>query len=65
MTFSCGNHDFDTDNCKKLKSKCVMGRPGCVLEGRVTVSDEIMDTLKEMEKATMVRRKKRKVTKKY
>ncbi len=57
MTFSCGNHDFDTDICKKLHSKCVMGRPGCVLEGKVKVSEEIMATLKELEEATMTRRR--------
>ncbi len=37
-----------------------MGRPGCVLEGKVKVCDEILETLMELEKATMTRKKRRK-----
>ncbi|MBU0480035.1 MAG: hypothetical protein KKG47_02920 [Proteobacteria bacterium] len=49
MTFSCKNHDFETDICKKLKSRCIMGRPGCVLEGKVSVSEETLKMLLELE----------------
>lgn len=50
MTFSCKNHDFDTDICKKLKSRCIMGRRGCVLEGRVALSEETEKLIAELEK---------------
>ena len=61
MTFSCGNHDFDTDMCKKLKAKCIMGRPGCVLEGKVKLSPEILARLQELdeERSRRMRRRKR------
>lgn len=50
MTFSCGNHDFDTDVCKKLQRRCIMGRPGCVLRGKVKVCEETVARLLEQEK---------------
>jgi len=60
MTFSCGNHDFDTDTCKKLKGPCIMGRPGCVLEGKVKFSEDIEKRLQEFEEASAGRRRRRK-----
>jgi hypothetical protein len=48
MTFSCKNHEFATDKCRKLKTDCIMGRPGCVLEGRVNLSEENILRLKEL-----------------
>ena len=57
MTFSCKNHDFDTDICKKLKARCIMGRPGCVLEGKVSVSEETIQMLMELEEQKKARRK--------
>lgn len=60
MTFSCGNHDFETDICKKLKGRCIMGRPGCVLEGRVCVSEENLKLLEELAKERAVKKKRRK-----
>ena len=60
MTFSCKNHDFDTDTCTKLKGDCIAGRPGCVLEGRVALSEEIHKRLKQLEEETAERRKRRK-----
>ncbi|UCD66723.1 MAG: hypothetical protein JSW69_03635 [Deltaproteobacteria bacterium] len=59
MTFSCKHFDFNAENCMKLKSDCIPGRPGCVLEGKVTFSEEIEKRLKELEKKTRVRRKRR------
>ena len=38
MIFSRKNHAFETDTCTMLKSDCVMGRPGCVLEGKVNLT---------------------------
>ncbi|MBU0730280.1 MAG: hypothetical protein KKA70_11115 [Proteobacteria bacterium] len=57
MTFSCKNHDFETDICKKLKSRCIMGRPGCVLEGRVSMSEETLKMLLELEEEKKARQK--------
>jgi hypothetical protein len=49
MTFSCKNFDFNNDNCMKLHSDCIPGRPGCVLEGKVKFSEDIAARLKELE----------------
>ena len=59
MTFSCKNFDFNSDNCMKLKSECIPGRPGCVLEGRVTFSEEIERKLKKLEEKTALEKKRR------
>ena len=59
MTFSCKNHDFDTDICKMLKCRCIMGRPGCVLEGKVSVSEETLKMLMELEEKKKKRRRDR------
>jgi len=58
MTFSCKNFDFNAENCMKLKSECIPGRPGCVLEGKVKFSEEIEKKLKNLE-AEKTKRKKR------
>jgi hypothetical protein len=60
MTFSCKNHDFDTDICKKLKSRCIMGRRGCVLEGRVALSEETERLIAELEQGLAEKRNLRK-----
>ena len=49
MTFSCKNYEYGTDTCAKLKSDCIPGRRGCVLEGRIKVSEELEKGLKELE----------------
>lgn len=41
MTFHCKNYDINKDSCKRLKGECIPGRRGCVLEGRVAVSEEL------------------------
>ena len=58
MTFSCKNFDFNTENCVKLNTDCIPGRPGCVLEGKVKFSEDIEKKLKDLE-AERERRKKR------
>ncbi len=52
MTFSCRNYDFNLNNCQKLKSDCIPGRRGCVLEGRVKVSEELEKRLRELNPAS-------------
>jgi len=59
MTFSCKNFNFNTEDCLKLKTDCIMGRPGCLLEGKVTFSEEIEKKLKDLEEATKERKQRR------
>ncbi len=35
MSFSCPHFDPEQDYCRRLKTDCVPGRPGCVLDGSV------------------------------
>ncbi len=57
MTFSCKNYDYNEDQCLKLKVDCVPGRPGCVLEGKVKVSEDLAQRLKELEDKAAARKK--------
>ena len=59
MTFSCKNFDFNTNGCLKLKTDCIIGRPGCILEGRVVLSEEIEKKLKDLEETSNKRKKRR------
>ena len=59
MTFSCKNFDFNAENCTKLKSECIPGRPGCVLEGRFTFSEEIEKRLQELKASSPARKRRR------
>ena len=59
MTFSCKNFDFNTEDCLKLKTNCIMGRPGCLLEGKVAFSEEIQKQLKTLEEKSQERKKNR------
>ena len=59
MTFSCKNFDFNTNDCLKLKTDCIIGRPGCILEGRVVLSEEIEKKLKDLEGKSKKRKKRR------
>ncbi len=49
MSFSCKNYDYNDDKCLMLKQECIPGRPGCVLEGRVALSEALTDRIKELE----------------
>jgi hypothetical protein len=49
MTFHCQNYDINADTCKKLKGECLPGRRGCVLEGRVALSEELEQKIKNLE----------------
>lgn len=54
MTFHCKNFDINEDRCKKLKGECIPGRRGCVLEGKVKLSEELqkkVDALNDKGKA--------------
>ena len=52
MSFSCPHYCSDEDHCVRLKTDCVPGRRGCVLEGRAVfaVPAEVRVRLKEEEK---------------
>ncbi len=49
MTFHCKNYDMVDDKCKRLKGECVPGRRGCVLEGRVALSEELEAKIRELD----------------
>ncbi len=49
MTFHCKNYDINADACKKLKGACLPGRKGCVLEGRVALSEELEEKIRKLE----------------
>lgn len=59
MTFSCKNFDFNTEDCLKLKTTCIMGRPGCLLEGKVAFSEEVLNKLKTLEENKQEKKKSR------
>ncbi len=52
MSFSCPHYCPDEDHCLRLKTDCVAGRRGCVLEGKAVfaVPAEERVRLKEEEK---------------
>ena len=58
MTFSCPNFDFNSENlCMKLNSECIPGRPGCVLFGKVKLSETVKARLAELEEEVRQKRK--------
>jgi len=57
MTFHCKNYDIENDKCNKLKGECVPARKGCVLEGRMAVSEELADKIKKIDEETARRSK--------
>ena len=57
MTFYCKNLEINTDQCIKLHSDCIPGRPGCVLEGRVALSDELQARIDKLEQERLERLK--------
>ncbi len=59
MSFTCKNYIYESDTCRKLHSECIPGRPGCVLEGRVVVSEELEKKIRQLEEKTAKRRQQR------
>lgn len=55
MTFSCKNYLYETDQCDKLHCDCIPGRPGCVLEGKIKLSEELASRIKELEEKRIER----------
>ncbi len=49
MTFHCRNYDIVEDKCKRLHGECVPGRRGCVVEGRVALSEELEEKIKALD----------------
>jgi hypothetical protein len=52
MTFYCKNFDINADRCNKLKGECIPGRRGCVLEGKVKLSEELQKKVAALDEAT-------------
>jgi hypothetical protein len=61
MTFHCKNYDIEQDSCKKLDGDCVPARKGCVLEGRMVVSEELEAKIKAVDAKTAAGKKGRKL----
>lgn len=61
MTFSCPNYDYNAEGCRKLKVECIPGRVGCVLRGKIKVSEDIEKRLRELEKTTARKKKRQEV----
>ena len=49
MTFHCKNYDIVEDKCKRLHGECVPGRRGCVVEGRVALSEALEEKIKALD----------------
>jgi len=49
MTFHCKHYDINNDKCKRLKGECIPGRRGCVLEGRVALSEDLKKRIAELD----------------
>ena len=65
MTFHCKNYDIEKGKCKRLSGECVPARKGCVLEGRIAVSEELAEKIQRIdEEALQGARKKLKNIKK-
>ena len=60
MTFYCKNFEIGTDQCMKLHSECIPGRPGCVLEGRMALSEELEARIAKLEEERLERIRKNK-----
>jgi hypothetical protein len=52
MSFSCKNYNYDDDKCRKLKAECIPRRRGCVLEGRIKVSEKLAEKLAKLEESS-------------
>jgi hypothetical protein len=57
MTFHCKNYDIEKDACKRLSGECVPARKGCVLEGRMAVSEELEEKIRKINEETAKRGK--------
>ena len=55
MSFSCPHFDPARDTCTRLKTDCVPGRRGCVLDGTTVFAVPVEERLRE--KAEENRRK--------
>jgi len=49
MTFACKHFDHDKGECCRLKTECIPGRPGCVLEGNLVLSEELQARIEAAE----------------
>lgn len=53
MTFHCKNYNLENGNCKRLSGECVPARKGCVLEGRIAVTDELAERIQRINEETL------------
>ena len=53
MTFHCKNYDIENSKCKRLSGECVPARKGCVLEGRIAVSEELAEKIQRIDEEAL------------
>lgn len=53
MTFHCRNYNLENGKCKRLSGECVPARKGCVLEGRIAVSEELAERIQRINEETL------------
>lgn len=49
MSFSCPHFRIDDEHCVRLKTDCVPGRRGCVLEGNSVFAVPVEERLRQRE----------------
>ena len=53
MTFHCKNYNLENGQCKRLSGECVPARKGCVLEGRIAVSEDLAEKIQRINEETL------------
>jgi hypothetical protein len=55
MSFSCPHFEVCEDYCRRLKTDCVPGRPGCVLPGTSVFAVPVEERIREKERERRLR----------
>ena len=50
MTFSCQYYEDKTEACLRLKGKCILGRKGCILEGKIKMDESQIKRIQKLNK---------------
>lgn len=56
MSFTCGNLIEKTGMCQRLNKPCVVGRPGCVAQGKFKFSKPLEERIREADSRFIKRR---------
>jgi len=50
-SFSCPHFEMEDEQCQRLHTDCVPGRPGCVLSGNSVFAVPVEERIREKEEA--------------